>query len=150
MEAEQEMEVETLEPVSALQLLQSVYQNPTVGLTTRMRAAMACLPFESPKLAVTAVIAENDFATVLDRRLKRRRTQSKQRQLSMARRLTFACLQWCLIDAFAGFDHYRTGRDLVILGAATGTRRRTICLWSERRRSQCIRSWPPPLAAIGT
>ena len=37
-----------------------------------MRAAMACLPFESPKLAVTAVIDnERDFATVLDRRLKR-------------------------------------------------------------------------------
>ena len=71
MEAEQEMEQVGMEPVSALQLLQSVYQNPTVGLTTRMRAAMACLPFESPKLAVTAVIAENDFATVLDRRLKR-------------------------------------------------------------------------------
>ena len=104
MEAEQEMEQVGMEPVSALQLLQSVYQNPTVGLTTRMRAAMACLPFESPKLAVTAVIAENDFATVLDRRLKRRRTQSKQRQLSMARRLTFACLQWCLIDASGGFD----------------------------------------------
>jgi len=28
----------------------------------------------------------------------------------------FACLQWCQIDAFGGFDHYPTGRDLVILG----------------------------------
>jgi hypothetical protein len=71
MEEEQEMEVETLEPVTALQLLQSVYRNPTVGMTTRMRAAMACLPFEVPKLAVTAVLSEQDFATVLDRRLKR-------------------------------------------------------------------------------
>jgi len=40
-------------------------------LTTRMRAAIAVLPFESPKLAVTAVVSEQDFATVLDRRLKR-------------------------------------------------------------------------------
>jgi|SRR6516225_3753205 hypothetical protein len=71
MEAEQETGVETLEPVNALQLLQSVYRNPTVGMTTRMRAAMACLPFEAPKLAVTAVVSEQDFATVLDRRLKR-------------------------------------------------------------------------------
>jgi lambda repressor-like predicted transcriptional regulator len=29
------------------------------------------LPFEVPKLAVTAVVSEQDFATVLDRRLKR-------------------------------------------------------------------------------
>ena len=36
-----------------------------------MRAAIAALPFESPKLAVTAVVSEQDFATVLDRRLKR-------------------------------------------------------------------------------
>jgi hypothetical protein len=27
----------------------------------------------------------------------------------------FACLQWCLIDASGGFDHYPTGRSLVIL-----------------------------------
>src|SRR5215470_5063874 len=69
---EQEMEVEALEPVNALQLLQRVYRNPTVGMTTRMRAAMACLPFEAPKLAVTALIDnERDFAAILDRRLKR-------------------------------------------------------------------------------
>jgi hypothetical protein len=32
---------------------------------------IAALPFESPKLAVTAMVSEQDFATVLDRRLKR-------------------------------------------------------------------------------
>ena len=54
-----------------LDLLRMVYRNSGVDLSIRIRCAMACLPFESPKLAVTAVIAENDFATVLDRRLKR-------------------------------------------------------------------------------
>ena len=36
-----------------------------------MRAAIAALPFEVPKLAVTALVSEQDFATLLDRRLKR-------------------------------------------------------------------------------
>ena len=58
-------------PENAHALLKAVYQNPEVPLSVRMRAAMACLPFEVPKLAVTAQITEQDFATLLDRRLKR-------------------------------------------------------------------------------
>src|SRR5262249_552286 len=46
-------------------------RNNQLPLTTRMRAAIAALPFEVPKLAVTAVVSEQDFATLLDRRLKR-------------------------------------------------------------------------------
>jgi len=38
-----------------------------------MRAAMACLPHEVPKLLATAVIAPNDFATLLDQRIERRK-----------------------------------------------------------------------------
>jgi hypothetical protein len=55
----------------SLDLLRAVYRNSSLALTTRMRAAIAALPFESPKLAVTAVVSEQDFATILDRRLKR-------------------------------------------------------------------------------
>ena len=40
-------------------------------LSVRMRAAIEMLPFTHPKLAVTAMVSEQDFATVLDRRLKR-------------------------------------------------------------------------------
>ena len=65
------MERETVVEDSALIFLQACYRNPSLNLTTRMRAAIAALPFESPKLAVTAVVSEQDFATVLDRRLKR-------------------------------------------------------------------------------
>jgi hypothetical protein len=36
-----------------------------------MRAAMACLPFETPKLLATAIVNEGSFAELLDRRLKR-------------------------------------------------------------------------------
>ena len=55
----------------SLDLLRAVYRNNQLPLTTRMRAAIAALPFEVPKLAVTAVVSEQDFATALDRRLKR-------------------------------------------------------------------------------
>jgi hypothetical protein len=55
----------------SLDLLRAVYRNPSLALSTRMRAAIAALPHEVPKLAVTAVMTDNDFATLLDRRLKR-------------------------------------------------------------------------------
>jgi hypothetical protein len=35
-----------------------------------MRAAMAWLPFECPKLAVTAVVSEQNFAAVLESKVE--------------------------------------------------------------------------------
>jgi hypothetical protein len=58
-------------PENAHALLKAVYRNPAVPLPVRMRAAIACLPFEVPKLAVTAMVTEQDFATLLDQRIKR-------------------------------------------------------------------------------
>ena len=54
-----------------LTFLKAVYMNAELPLPVRMRAAIELLPFTHPKLAVTAVVSEQDFATVLDRRLKR-------------------------------------------------------------------------------
>src|SRR5262249_56226709 len=51
--------------------LEAVYRNPGLPLATRMRAMIAAIPFESPKLAVTAQVSESDFATLLDRRIAR-------------------------------------------------------------------------------
>src|SRR5262249_37439736 len=51
--------------------LQAIYRNAGLPLTTRMRAMIAAIPFESPKLIATAVMNEGSFADLLDRRLKR-------------------------------------------------------------------------------
>ena len=60
-------------PDGALSLegLQATYRNPRLPLQVRMRAMIAAIPFESPKLAVTYQATEQDFATLLDRRLER-------------------------------------------------------------------------------
>ena len=53
---------------SGLDGLQAVYRNPRLPLQMRIRAIIAALPFETPKLAVTATVSEHDFAILLDRR----------------------------------------------------------------------------------
>jgi hypothetical protein len=54
---------------TSLDLLQAVYRSNDLPLHTRMRAAISALPHEVPRLAVQALITEQDIATVLDRRI---------------------------------------------------------------------------------
>src|SRR6516164_8084212 len=57
---------------SSLAFLQAVYRCPDQPLSVRMKAAIAALPFEHPKLAVTAVIEGGaDFAARLERAVGR-------------------------------------------------------------------------------
>jgi hypothetical protein len=53
-----------------LTFLRAVYQNSSVPLPVRIRCAVECLPFESPKLSATAIVQGQDFATLLDARLR--------------------------------------------------------------------------------
>jgi hypothetical protein len=55
---------------NSLDLLQAVYRRSDLPLTTRMRAAIAALPHEVPRLQVTAQVNENSFAELLERRLQ--------------------------------------------------------------------------------
>jgi uncharacterized metal-binding protein YceD (DUF177 family) len=66
-------EIEILPDGTSLDLLRLVYRNPLIPLPVRMRAAIAALPMEHPRLMVTAQINEQNFAEVLDRRLKKLR-----------------------------------------------------------------------------
>src|SRR5262245_14169639 len=52
-------------------ILVAIYRNPKMPLHTRMRAAIAAIPYESPKLAVTAVMTGKDFASILEARMRR-------------------------------------------------------------------------------
>jgi hypothetical protein len=59
-----------MKEIDPLNFLKAVYMNADLPLSVRMRAAIAALPFEAPKLAVTALVSEQDFASLLERRLK--------------------------------------------------------------------------------
>jgi hypothetical protein len=61
----------TAVPETALAFLRSIYQSQALPLHIRMKAASLTLPYESPKLAVTAVIPGQDFAALLENRLKK-------------------------------------------------------------------------------
>jgi hypothetical protein len=71
IEAQQAMFLQLRPDANSLDLLREVYRNPSIPLPTRLRAAIAALPHEVPRLAVTALVNEQSFAELLDRRLKK-------------------------------------------------------------------------------
>jgi hypothetical protein len=58
-------------PTTSLDFLRAVYCNEALPLSVRMRAAIAALPFEAPKLAVTANVQDQGIAALLEARLRR-------------------------------------------------------------------------------
>src|SRR5260370_5150630 len=55
----------------SIDLLRAVYRSTSIPLQVRLRAAIAVLPHEVPRLMVSAQINENSFAELLERRLQR-------------------------------------------------------------------------------
>jgi hypothetical protein len=70
LQPERPKEIELPPNGTSLDLLRAIYRNPSLALPVRMRAAIAALPFEAPKLSVIAQVSETDFAAILDRRLQ--------------------------------------------------------------------------------
>jgi hypothetical protein len=60
-------------PRCALEYLQTLYKNPLLPLPVRMRAAMAALPHESPRLSAVANIDVADFSEKLEETITRTR-----------------------------------------------------------------------------
>ena len=60
-----------VEANTSLDLLQAVYRSPDQPLSRRMRAAIAALPFEHPKLSVIATLGPNHgFAAKLENAIR--------------------------------------------------------------------------------
>jgi hypothetical protein len=58
----------------ALEFLQAVYCNSDIPLSARIRCAVEALPFESPKLSATAIVAPGEgFARKLGKAVERSR-----------------------------------------------------------------------------
>jgi hypothetical protein len=90
-----EAEAETMAPDgrTALELLQAVYRDKRNPLTMRMRAARDAIPFESPKLAVTTLLADADcFGALLDKAILR--SQSPPRQIEHRADETAPSVKW--------------------------------------------------------
>jgi hypothetical protein len=56
-------------PANSLAYLQQIYKDPSLSAHMRMRAAMACLPFEAPKLSVQLSVGETNYADRLEERV---------------------------------------------------------------------------------
>jgi hypothetical protein len=71
------------EPPSALEYMKDVYKGRRVADPWRMCAAMAALPFESPKLSAMAIVERSDFASMLDRAIERSGKSAEVKQIDL-------------------------------------------------------------------
>jgi hypothetical protein len=71
IEAQQANALQLRPEANSLDFLRAVYRNPSLALPIRMRAAIAALNYEVPRLAVTALVNEQSFAELLEKRLRK-------------------------------------------------------------------------------
>jgi hypothetical protein len=71
IEAQQANALQLRPDALSIDLLRAVYRNPSIPLPVRIRCAVAALPHETPRLQVSALVNEQSFAEILERRLKK-------------------------------------------------------------------------------
>jgi hypothetical protein len=74
------------EPRNALEYVQDVYRGRRIADPWRMRAAIAALQFETPRLGVIATtnLNDKDFAALLDRAIERSNGVREVKQIRRA------------------------------------------------------------------
>jgi hypothetical protein len=78
IEAQQANSLQLRPDAMSIDLLRAVYRNPSIPLPVRIRCAVAALPHEVPRLAVTALVNEQSFAELLEKRIKRMEAMNGQ------------------------------------------------------------------------
>jgi hypothetical protein len=80
LEQEKPREIELPPNGMSIDLLRMVYRSASIPLPVRLRAAIAALPHECPRLAVTALVNEQSFAELLEKRIKKMEAMNGQPQ----------------------------------------------------------------------
>jgi hypothetical protein len=70
IEAQQDKQLELGPTAISLDFLRLIYRDPTQQLSTRIRVAMACLPYETPKLLATAIVTHISRLYFIRRRIE--------------------------------------------------------------------------------
>jgi hypothetical protein len=78
IEAQQANALQLRPDATSIDLLRAVYRSTSLPLPVRLRAAIAALPHEVPRLAVTALVNEQSFAELLEKRIKRMEAMNGQ------------------------------------------------------------------------
>jgi hypothetical protein len=68
----------------AANLAQELYSDVRQPDWVRMKAAVEALPYEQPRLAVTAIVQGHDFAALLDRAIERSNGVREVKQIRRA------------------------------------------------------------------
>jgi hypothetical protein len=81
---QQRDELELPDCATPLDFLEAVYRSPTQPIYQRMKAAIEAAQYRHARLAVTATVTTEDFASMLDKAIERSGKAHELRQIEVA------------------------------------------------------------------